>query len=116
MKKNCLRLVGFASLARPPRIWVLDDQIVSVIGGSEYRPIAGLLGPYALAAALFTLASTSATLDLAVDRARESWLVLAGALIQSGLFAFGSPTSGTADRDDADSDDGGYCSRSPVWQ
>ncbi len=95
VKKNCLRLVGFASLAATTGIWVLDDQIVSLIGGNEYRPIAGLLGPYALAASLFTIASTSATLDLAVDRARESWLVLGGALIQSGLFAFGGPTSGT---------------------
>ena len=94
VKQNCLRLVGSASLAATAGIWVLDDQIVSVIGGSEYQSIAGLLGPYAMAAALFTIASTSATLDLAVDRARESWLVLAGALLQSGLFTFGAPSSG----------------------
>ena len=95
VKKNCLRLVGSASLAATAGIWLLDDLIISVIGGAEYRSAAGLLGPYALAAALFTIASTSATLELAVDRASESWIVLAGALLQTGLFAFAGPSSGT---------------------
>jgi O-antigen/teichoic acid export membrane protein len=94
VKRNCLAAVGSVSLVATVGIWALDDLIVSIIGGSEYRSAAGLLGPYALAAALFTVASTSATLDLAVDRTRESWLILAGALLQSGLFAFGNPSSG----------------------
>jgi O-antigen/teichoic acid export membrane protein len=94
VKRNCLAVVASASLVATVGIWALDDLIVSIIGGSEYRAAAGLLGPYALAAALFTVASTSATLDLAVDRTRESWLILAGGLLQSGLFAFGSPSSG----------------------
>ena len=94
VKKNCLRLVAAASLAATLGIWLLDDLIISIIGGAEYRSVASLLGPYALAAALFTIASTSATLDLAIDRHRESWLVMAGALLQSGLFVFAGPSSG----------------------
>ncbi len=94
VKRNCLVVIGSASVGATVGIWALDDLIVTMIGGAEYRSVAGLLGPYALAAALFTISSTAATLDLAVDRSFASWLVLAGAVLQSGWFMAATPESG----------------------
>lgn len=63
--------------------WAFDDRIVRLAFGADYLPVADQLGRYAVATALFAVASTIATLDTARDRNDTALVVLAGAVVQT---------------------------------
>lgn len=67
--------------------WRFDELIIRLAFGSEYVAVSGQLGRYALASACFAVVSTIVTLDTARGRGDTAPLVVAGAIVQTGVVA-----------------------------
>lgn len=70
---------------------LFGEELLLLLLGEAYRQAAPLLVPYALATALFAVASLVASLDLAAGRRLASVALLGGAALQTALLcAFGN--------------------------
>lgn len=58
--------------------WVMSEEIIGLALGSDFVVMSDLLGPYLVATALFAVASTMLTLQLAAGDDRAGWLAIAG--------------------------------------
>ncbi len=65
---------------------LFGGPVLGVVLGPEYSGLSGPLAVYALATTLFAVSCLIASQHLATGRIRESWIVLAGAVVQIVLL------------------------------
>ncbi len=79
-------LVGALGVTSAGILFLAGPRVAETLFGPEYVGSASLLGPYALAAALFAVANLIATVDMARQRLTSTWVVLAGAIAQTAIL------------------------------
>jgi O-antigen/teichoic acid export membrane protein len=84
-----LGLVGAASVAVVGACYFWGDQVMALLFGAAYLPVAPLLWLYALATTLYALANVFITYGLSLGHRTGSWLALGAGVVQVGvLIAF----------------------------
>jgi O-antigen/teichoic acid export membrane protein len=65
---------------------LIGGRVLGVVLGPEYGDLSAQLAVYAAATTLFAMANLIASHHLATGRIRESWVILAGAALQTALL------------------------------
>lgn len=66
--------------------WLGGDMLLTNVFGEEYGGVNALLTRYAIATSMFAVANVIVSHHLSAGRYRESWILLAGAALQTALL------------------------------